>query len=136
MLACGAIGFPLLGLFQINTQKSELAESELVRNTLPAIVQTVDGVPTLTAVTESMGLFGTYSTVDAAAIDAEIAKVTDTAKAEEVTAAVAGIAEDSPKHSLAKIAIFPTIMLLAFIGLFLYFRSKGGYKPVVIGDGH
>jgi MFS family permease len=136
MLACGAIGFPLLGLFQINTQKSELAESELVRNTLPAIVETVDGVPTLKAVTTSEGLFGSYSTVDSAAIDAEIAKVTDSAKAEAVKAEVAKIGEDSPKHSLAKIAIFPTIMLLAFIGLFLYFKSRGGYKPVVIGDGH
>ena len=80
MLACGAIGFPLLGLFQINTQKSELSESELVRNTLPAIVETVDGVHTLKAVTTSEGLFGSYSTVDDAAVDAEIAKVTDTAK--------------------------------------------------------
>ena len=136
MLACGAIGFPLLGLFQINTQKSELAESEIVRNALPAVVETVEGKPVLKTVTVSDGLFGTYSNVDTAALDAEIAKVTDTAKADEVKAAVAKIAEESPKHSLAKIAIFPMVMLLAYIGLFLYFRSRGGYKPVVIGDGH
>ena len=136
MLACGAIGFPLLGLFQINTQKSELAESEIVRNSLPAVVETVEGKPVLKTVTVSDGLFGTYSNVDTAALDAEIAKVTDTAKADEVKAAVAKIAEESPKHSLAKIAIFPMVMLLAYIGLFLYFKSRGGYKPVVIGDGH
>ena len=136
MLACGAIGFPLLGLFQINTQKSELAESEIVRNALPAVVETVEGKPVLKTVTVSDGLFGTYSNVDSAALDAEIAKVTDAAKAEEVKAAVAKIAEESPKHSLAKIAIFPMVMLLAYIGLFLYFKSRGGYKPVVIGDGH
>jgi hypothetical protein len=136
MLACGAIGFPLLGLFQINTQKSELAESEIVRNALPAVVETVEGKPVLKTVTVSDGLFGTYSNVDTAALDAEIAKVTDTAKADEVKAAVAKIAEESPKHSLAKIAIFPMVMLLAYIGLFLYFKSRGGYKPVVIGDGH
>jgi MFS family permease len=136
MLACGAIGFPLLGLFQINTQKSELAESEIVRNALPAVVETVEGKPVLKTVTVSDGLFGTYSNVDTAALDAEIAKVTDTAKADELKAAVAKIAEESPKHSLAKIAIFPMVMLLAYIGLFLYFKSRGGYKPVVIGDGH
>jgi MFS family permease len=136
MLACGAIGFPLLGLFQINTQKSELAESELVRNTLPAIVETIDGVPTLTAVLVSEGLFGSYSNVDSAAIDAEIAKVADAAQAEAVRNEVVKISEDSPKHSLAKIAIFPMIMLVGFIGLFLFFKSKGGYRPVVIGDTH
>jgi hypothetical protein len=76
MLACGAIGFPLLGLFQINTQKSELAESEIVRNALPAVVETVEGKPVLKTVTVSDGLFGTYSNVDSAALDAEIAKAT------------------------------------------------------------
>ncbi len=136
MLACGAIGFPLLGLFQINTQKSELSESEIVSKTLPALVETVEGVPRLTAVTESEGLFGSYSTVDQARIDAEIAKVTDAAQAEEVKAEIAKIAEEAPKHSLAKIAIFPTIMLFGYIGLFLFFRARGGYKPVVIGEGH
>lgn len=136
MLACGAIGFPLLGLFQINTQKSELAESEIVRQTIPAIVETIDGKPRLRATTESEGLFGTYSIVDDAAISAEIAKVSDPAQAKAVQEEVNQIAEDSPKHSLANIAIFPSFMLLAYIGLFLYFRSKGGYKPVVIGAGH
>jgi hypothetical protein len=26
-------------------------------------------------------------------------------------------------------------MLVCYIGLFFYFRSKGGYKPVAIGHG-
>lgn len=136
MLACGAIGFPLLGLFQINTQKAELAESQLLASSVPAIVETVDGKPTLKAVVESPGLFGTYSNVDTAAIDAEIAKVEDEGKRTALAAEVKRIADESPKHSLAKIAIFPSFMLLAYLGLFLYFRSKGGYKPIVIGDGH
>lgn len=135
MLACGAIGFPLLGLFQINTHTQELAESVIVQKDLPALVQEVDGVPTFTGVTETEGLFGKYSNVDSAAIDAEIAKITDPAKAEEASKEVAEIAEGSPKHSLAKIAIFPAFMLLAYIGLFLYFRSKGGYKPVDLSAG-
>jgi MFS family permease len=134
MLACGAIGFPLLGLFQINTQKTELVESEFVSSNLPAIVETVDGVPTLKTVSETEGLFGSYSTVDSDAIAAEIAKIQDKDKAEKLTEEVASIAELSPKHSLAKIAIFPIAMLIGFIGLFVYFKSKGGYKPVDIGE--
>ncbi len=136
MLACGAIGFPLLGLFQINTQKAELAESPLLASSIPAIVEKVDGKPALKTVVAAEGLFGTYSNVDTAAIDAEIAKVEDESKKAELVAEVKRIADESPKHSLAKIAIFPSFMLLAYLGLFLYFRSKGGYKPIVIGDGH
>lgn len=137
MLACGAIGFPLLGLFQINTHKSELTESELIRANIPALVETSEsGDLNLKAVTVSPGLFGDYSNVDEAAIEAQIAAVTDTAIATELRAEVKEIKELSPKHSLSKIAIFPAAMLLAYIGLFLYFKSKGGYRPVVIGEGH
>jgi MFS family permease len=137
MLACGAIGFPLLGLFQINTHKSELAESELIRTNVPALVETSEsGESNLKAVTISPGLFGNYSNVDEAAIEGQIATVTDPAIATELRSEVKEIKELSPKHSLSKIAIFPAAMLLAYIGLFLYFKSKGGYRPVVIGDGH
>lgn len=120
MLACGAIGFPLLGLFQINTHKEKLIESELIAAQAPALIQTVDGVKTLAAVTEVPGLFGNYSTVDEAAVGAAL---TGEAKAEAET-----IAKLSPKWSLSKIAIFPGCMLIAYIGLFVYFKSKGGYK--------
>ena len=34
-------------------------------------------------------------------------------------------------------AIFPAFMLICYLGLILYFRSRGGYKPVNLGDqGH
>ena len=134
MLACGAIGFPLLGLFQIDTHKAELAKNELVSTNLPAIVEMVDGKPNLTAVTETDGLFGKYSNVDSDAIDAEVAKLGEGETADQVKAEVSNIAGNSPKKSLGKIAVFPVIMLIGFVGLFLYFKSKGGYKPQVIGD--
>ena len=40
---------------------------------------------------------------------------------------------NAKKGALKTVAIFPIIMLLCYIGLILYFRSKGGYKPVDIG---
>ncbi len=131
MLACGAIGFPLLGLFQIDTHKTKLAESALVQS-VPGVVK--DGQ--LAAVKENDGLFGKYTTVDGDWIDASIGKLKDSGKADEVKKEVAHIAGESPKWSLSKIAIFPVFMLVCYIGLFLWFKSKGGYKPIVIGDGH
>jgi hypothetical protein len=36
--------------------------------------------------------------------------------------------------TLAKIAILPAIMFLAYLALILYFRSAGGYKAKAIAD--
>lgn len=132
MLACGAIGFPLLGLFQIGTEKSEIANSELVGSKLPAIVETVDGKKTVKAVVEEDGLFGKYTKVDTAAITAAIAAAPE-ADREALTKETDALIKGAPKKSLAKIAIFPTFMLLCYIGLFLYFKSRGGYKAEEIG---
>ncbi len=42
-------------------------------------------------------------------------------------------AERESKHdALRTIAILPGIMFLVYLGLILYFRSRGGYKPVVL----
>ena len=60
-------------------------------------------------------------------------------------AAVAGAADESAKQALAsadlagqfdalaKMAMFPAFMFACYTGLFLYFRSKGGYRAVDIG---
>jgi len=39
----------------------------------------------------------------------------------------------SKRSVFTTIAILPTFMLMCYIGLFLYFRAKGGYKPIEIG---
>lgn len=36
----------------------------------------------------------------------------------------------SNQQTLLKMAIFPALMFVAFLSLILYFRSRGGYKPV------
>jgi len=128
MLAAGAIGFPLLGLFQIDTEKTKLAESELITKNVPTLS---------TSVTKKDGLFGEYSVVDAKAITGSISTITDKEKGKKVQAEVDEIASLSPKWSLAKIAVFPAFMTACYLILFLYFRSKGGYKPVdlTVGGG-
>lgn len=41
----------------------------------------------------------------------------------------------SKRGAFTTIAILPTFMLICYLGLFFYFRAKGGYKPIEIG-GH
>ena len=52
-----------------------------------------------------------------------------------MTEAIGKAKEGSAQKALANMAVFPAIMLVAFICLFLYFRSKGGYKPVDLSVG-
>ena len=49
----------------------------------------------------------------------------------EVKEAKAG----SGQKALGSMAMFPAIMLIAYIALFLYFKSRGGYKAEVL-TGH
>jgi hypothetical protein len=40
---------------------------------------------------------------------------------------------ESKRGAFADIAVLPLFMLLCYIGIFLYFKSRGGYKPVELG---
>lgn len=42
------------------------------------------------------------------------------------------IQERETQGALAKMALFPAFMLVSFLGLILYFRTKGGYHPVLL----
>jgi len=43
---------------------------------------------------------------------------------------LASIQKASKKGSFAKVAILPTFMLICYLIMFFYFKSKGGYKPI------
>ena len=45
------------------------------------------------------------------------------------------VSKGAKQGALAKVAVFPAIMLLCYIGLIMYFKSRGGYKAVEIGGG-
>ncbi len=49
---------------------------------------------------------------------------------QEDKSAIEKIQGDAKKDALSTAAVFPTFMLICYIGLMLYFRSKGGYKPI------
>lgn len=116
MLAVGIFGFPFIGFLQESTATAELKEKN------PAIHQTV--------VVDKSYLLGKYEAID---------PVKSTAVADEAAKKSIKDAETISQFSaLGKMAMFPAFMLAGYIGLILYFKSKGGYKPVEIagGSGH
>lgn len=107
MLSVGILGGPLIGAMQEKSAQTAIEEK------LPDVYQTVSS--------ENTYFLGEYSAIDKTKVEklpkAEQTEVDDTVK-------------NAKQGALAKIAVFPAIMLVAYIGLMLYFRSRGGYKPV------
>ena len=113
MLAAGIVGSPVIGGVQDRAMVQHIAEYDAKNGT--QLSAAVTG--------ERDGMFGKYTAVDPAkrsTIPAEDKAVVDKIDAE------------SKLEALRTIAILPLIMLLVYIGLWLYFRSRGGYKPVVL----
>jgi MFS family permease len=113
MLAVGILGFPFIGYLQESTATKKLEASNSV------LYQSVT--------VENKYLLGKYHAVD----PVKAATVQDpSAKATLEAATTAG-----KFSALGKMAMFPAFMLCCYIALILYFRSKGGYKPVELTTG-
>jgi len=110
MLAVGILGFPFIGYLQESTATQKL------ETTNPAAYQMVTS--------EKKYLLGDYRAID----PVKAAAVTDPAGKEALKSAnTAG-----QFSALGKMAAFPTFMLVGYIILIVYFKSKGGYKAVHI----
>ena len=94
---------------------------------------------------EKQSLFGSYNALapDAKELAAEhlfemeyTIGDGDDARRETKTVAVSEVIEraqrDGKSAALHEVAILPVIMFCCYIGLMLYFRSRGGYKPVLL----
>ena len=113
MLAVGILGFPFIGYLQESSATAKLQTSE------PALYQSVTK--------DGKYLLSQYKAID----PEKVAALTDeTAKSTVNTAKTTG-----QFSALGKMAMFPAFMLVCYLGLIAYFKSKGGYKPVQIGAG-
>jgi len=110
MLAVGVLGAPFQGFVQDNRADG------MLKATNPAVYEKVISRP-------KPSVYGEYR-----AIDAEKVKTLPEADVSMVTS----IEDAAKRHVLQVTAIFPTIMLVAYLGLVIYFRTKGGYKPQII----
>lgn len=79
-----------------------------------------------TYVTEDkQSIFGDYRALDAN-------KLTGATPQEKQT--VQSIQEDAKKGALKTVALFPIIMLVSYCLLIIYFKSRGGYKVMVLNE--
>ena len=106
MLSVGVLGAPFLGYIQDSKIDRDLLASS------PAIHAQLAGET-------KESVFGEYKSLDPKKVEDlkgepkdEVTKIQDLAK----------------RNVLFVVAFFPCVMLAAYIGLVLYFRSKGGYK--------
>jgi MFS family permease len=110
MIAVGALGGPLLGTLQ------DVAWDKNLNQASPAIHQMVANPPET-----KYGM--TYQPLDKAKI--EKLPTADKATADDVIG-------KTSQSTIATFAILPAIMCACYIGLILYFKSKGGYKQIQI----
>jgi hypothetical protein len=114
MLAVGVLGAPFIGLLQAHALNADLKKDQ------PALYATVK------ADKEKESVFGNYESVDPDKI---------AALPKEDQATVQAIDDSAKKGALATMAVFPCIMLVCYLILIAYFRSKGGYQALVL-TGH
>lgn len=110
VLGMGIIGAPFMGVLQDREVDKQLSAD------VPTIHQKVSAPA-------KPSIFGDIPSLDGAAIEA---------LGEADAATVKTIQDGKKKGSFAKIAVLPGFMLLVYLILFFYFRSRGGYKPVEI----
>jgi len=108
MLSVGIIGAVFLG----NIQDRQIDKMLQAEN--PALYQQIVGP-------EKVSVFGKYKPID----HEKISQLPP-----EEKSIIDHVIAFAKKRALKTVAIFPTIMLISYIILLLYFKSKGGYKPV------
>lgn len=116
MMGVGVIGAVILGFVQDKELDKNLAIYDQTNNTELHSTYVTD---------QKTGLFGSYRALDADKM---------VSAPEETKQTIEGVQNDAKKSALRTVAIFPVIMLIAYLGMIFYFRSKGGYKPVVLQE--
>ncbi len=117
MLGSGVLGAAVLGYVQDRQIDRDLLAYDLANETALHETYVTD---------ERTSLFGDYVALDAAEL--EEASVAD-------REAVAGVEAAAKKGALRTVVVFPVIMLLSYLALIVYFRSRGGYRVVHISEG-
>jgi MFS family permease len=112
MLAAGIVGGPFLGNIQDKQVEKEVLAYDQANST---------SLHDTYVIQEKTGIFGKYTSLDMNKVEA--APEADRAPIQQIQAG-------AKKGALETVALFPLLMLLCYLGLIFYFRSKGGYKPV------
>ncbi|RYE19793.1 MAG: MFS transporter, partial [Sphingobacteriales bacterium] len=117
MIGAGVIGTVILGFVQDKSIDNNLRAYDQKNNSALHATYATD---------QKTSMFGKYQAIDT--------KKLETAPAEE-KATVTTVQADAKKGALKTVALFPIGMLVCYLLLILYFKSKGGYKAVSLDAG-
>jgi MFS family permease len=109
MLAVGIVGAPFIGAMQDREVDAKLAIEA------PALFDQV--------MEPRSSIFGSYRGLNAGLVAALPAPA---------QAQIGSIVQASQKDALRVIAVLPLLMMAVYLGLLVYFRTKGGYKPAAL----
>lgn len=117
LLSVGIVGFQSLGAAFDNYNHKGAAQN----------------VPALAAAAESDKSFlgVKYKQIDPEKVAPFIATL-PAAEQETVKTKWTGVQSQSGRSVLVFASIFPAVLVLSFFGIWMYFRAKGGYKPIEI----
>ena len=124
MLAVGVLGFPFIGAIQANKEISEVAKTAA-----PGLVENGE---IATDAKEGKDIYKiiNYEVLSDDAVNTKLADADQDTKDKVAAARTA-----SKPKALATMTVFPLSMLIAYIGIYMYFRNRGGYKPIELDGG-
>lgn len=131
MLTVGMIGAPIIGAFQSASQIEQLQRSEKLAQMVPSSM-VVDGEVNLPLQDGKLYSVIDYRTLNNQELHKELSRASDS---EDVFFLVDRLKTIGTQKALIKVIVFPVVMLLCYIILILYFKSKGGYSPVELEKG-
>ena len=124
MLAVGTLGFPYIGALQADKEIQEVKP----------YTQNVQEKNILTE--KSIYEIIKYKTLDMEKVeDLVINKVPNKGRL-KLAEQIKNASDGSGQKALASMTRFPLIMLVCYIFIWIYFKMKGGYKPVTLSDAH
>ncbi|MBC6999835.1 MFS transporter [Cytophaga sp. FL35] len=128
MLTVGMLGAPIIGAFQSNSQIEQLRASQELAEVMPSQLVDTEGVQ-LPLKEKTIYSIIDYQTLHAEQLTGIIDK---TNNPEEVRNLVRQLKNKGTQRALIKVIVFPIIMLICYLILLVYFRSKGGYRPILL----
>ena len=131
MLAVGTLGFPYIGALQADKAIEAVATVEAA-SMVPGLLEN-GSVVSEAQMDKSIYEIISYKTLNQESLDGLIA-VAPEEKQEQISEAITTAVDGSAQQALANMAVFPAVMLIAYVLLWLWFKARGGYKPAVIGD--
>ncbi|MBI2190550.1 MAG: MFS transporter [Planctomycetes bacterium] len=129
MLAVGTLGFPYIGALKEAKQIEAIAASPECQQA-PALVS---GGQLMATENRSIYEIIHYKAISDQAVGKALASLSEDERA-RMLKTVTRLRETSNQRALANMTVFPILMLAGYLILLAYFRSRGGYRPVVLGS--